>query len=644
MVAKGLIDITDLTGGICDAHPSVAEDNEVIVADQCDFWESDVLSRRPGTTAKSTGRRPFYNLYIYRPDDLRTNQRLISIEENGTIASFDPAYTRTVIVPSPADTPALPGDAVFLHNKLFAGYMDGAATDRLHVYDGTTWRRAGLAAPGAAPTVANTGGGAYPAVIRYYRQRYTVQSGGVTILRSEPSAVVSFTPSGAGTAARVTKAATISEGETHWELEASADNANFYRIATTVVGTTTYDDSALVATYATTGILTEDAGDYSLIPNYRWLTLENDRLILGARTVGSSLSTDARVSWTQLPSQTGVGNDERLPTDVANFIDLDQNVGGPLTGLRAYDNKIVAFKAGALYILVRSGLNANAYVLGEVVKGQGAIPFTVVIGQDSQSRNCLYFLDPYNGPSIHGPEGTRALVSRRLLRRWRDYRNLALASSGLIQAAGVYHPDKKQVWWDVDYSGSDVAPSYGSIRWILDVMSGGITTNTVGPFANSETITNFSQPSGNAMVAWLGYPHIGTFEGTGASNSRLLRCDDASSLTDMGTGYRTYLKTKAYVLAKMDQGSVVKCVVEGYNTTAAVTLTLSVIKDYGIEQADYTFTLPTTGSFTTTLDNVVLAEAKVVQFVIGNPSGFSSSQGVWHIHRLTFQTSSGGAS
>src|SRR5690606_5003066 len=105
---------------------------------------------------------------------------------------------------------------------------------------------------------------------------YTVQSVGTTLRRSEPSASQSFTPSGSGTAARVTKPATISEGETHWEIEASTDNVNFYVIATQAVGTTTYNDSADPDTYSDNP-LSEDIGDYTLLWSAKFLSVDEDR-------------------------------------------------------------------------------------------------------------------------------------------------------------------------------------------------------------------------------------------------------------------------------------------------------------------------------------------------------------------------------
>jgi hypothetical protein len=62
---------------------------------------------------------------------------------------------------------------ISFNGKFFICYMD-TASDRLKVYDpGTnTERKVGIYPGAAAPTVANQGGGAYAAVLRYYRIRF----------------------------------------------------------------------------------------------------------------------------------------------------------------------------------------------------------------------------------------------------------------------------------------------------------------------------------------------------------------------------------------------------------------------------------------------------------------------------------------
>jgi hypothetical protein len=73
-----------------------------------------------------------------------------------------------------ADTPAVPCALTF-NDKLFIAY--DSVVNRLHVYDGTSIRRVGLGQDGVAPTVANTGAGAYPATARFYRTQWLIKNG-----------------------------------------------------------------------------------------------------------------------------------------------------------------------------------------------------------------------------------------------------------------------------------------------------------------------------------------------------------------------------------------------------------------------------------------------------------------------------------
>src|SRR5262249_17497103 len=148
-------------------------------------------------------------------------------------------------------------------------------------------RRCGLPAPGNAPAAANAGSGSLTGT-RYYRVRWTVQSGGTTVRRSEPSAVLTFAPSGTGASITVTRPTDDSESATHWELEASTDNANFYRVATTLIATTTYSDSAAYVPGYSASPLSDNIGDYAVLLSARFLLVDEDRLVMGG-----SWTTDA---------------------------------------------------------------------------------------------------------------------------------------------------------------------------------------------------------------------------------------------------------------------------------------------------------------------------------------------------------------
>src|SRR5439155_441354 len=90
---------------------------------------------------------------------------------------------------------------------LYIAYQ--TAVDRLHVWDPVLAkvRRTGILVGAGIFTLANQGGGAYPAVIRYYRVRWIEQRAGITVRRSEASTSANITPSGAGLSVRVTAGA-----------------------------------------------------------------------------------------------------------------------------------------------------------------------------------------------------------------------------------------------------------------------------------------------------------------------------------------------------------------------------------------------------------------------------------------------------
>lgn len=250
------INVETMRGGLNDTDPANAlKPDECTQADNIEFFASMCGERRGGSVSLSltssglTVESLICHLSQWFPTNVPTLPEYIAIAATPGVtvsaARRDTGGTWHVLTPSDAIDTAAPGIYGIVTQALdannFIAYKSSA--DRLHLVDtSANWRRAGLSQP-SAPTAANQGAvtPGYTST-RYFRVRYTVMSGSTVLRRSEPSAVLTFVPSGTAAAARVTKPASISEGETHWELEASGDNANWYRIATTVVGTTTYDD------------------------------------------------------------------------------------------------------------------------------------------------------------------------------------------------------------------------------------------------------------------------------------------------------------------------------------------------------------------------------------------------------------------
>lgn len=240
------------------------------------------------------------------------------------------------------------------NGKLFLAYNSNV--NRLHVWDGTSVRRVGLV-QATAPTVASIGAGGL-GFTRYYRQRNTVQSGGVTVRRSEPSTSVNITIA-ASSGVRVTKGAASGDGETHWEVEAAAAAAGpWYRIATVVVGTSTYDDTS--ASIATTN-LSDVEGLYVPPPSAKYIITDGSVLLMAGAwessgTTGETTPAQNRVWFTRPLGSTDISDDESITqtVDLDNFIDVGD--AGPVTGLAGpLLGDIYVFKQKSLFKLVPTG-------------------------------------------------------------------------------------------------------------------------------------------------------------------------------------------------------------------------------------------------------------------------------------------------
>ena len=524
-----------------------------------------------------------------------------------------------------------------LHGKLFLAYPSVGGVDRLHVVDtsGTAVRRTGLAEP-AAPTAAETGSGTFSGV-RYYRQRYTVQSGGVTLRRSEPSDSVMYDPAGGGSngaSARVTKSASISESETHWELEASTDDSNFYVIATTVVGTTTVDDSVVYATgYAASYTLSEDIGDYALLHSGKFLATDEDRLLIGGSWEDSALAS--RVSWTPVLGDPGDGNDERSPIDTDNYIDLDGLQGGGLTALHnPVNGYVTAFKWSAVYRLVRTGVRTRAYNAFPISKSYGALPGSVVEGTDGAGRPCLYALDPNKGPYRLGEGGLQS-ASRDIMTTWRT-----VNTDAIIVSRAVYDVENNIVrWWIA--TGSSNYPDLEILlhtKATIDSPDGvrfGWATAT-GKIARVYAVCTYAEDIDDNNARSL---YLTPFIGVTAADGYVLRTGTGSD--DNGTAFAARIVTKPFylkgLLAKFK--ILAAALLATADDDAEVKVTL--IRDGGIEEPKTVTTdLAAVGSETQVikqLRNLVGSQFYCAQIEFEDTA---TPAGQWRLHRFDARISS----
>lgn len=617
------ITIATLRGGMNDElAPSALPPDQCVLAENVEFFLSTLGERRGGCAAFSMTGSGLLNettgvfLGQWFPDNDPLDPDLWGVGVTpGTSATFSHYQSNawTDVTPDDAMTTTAPGiygvAAQALNAKWFLSYP--CSTDRLHVWDGTHLRRTGLAQPAAAPVVTDTGSGTY-ATTRYFQVRYVVKSGATVLLRSEPSAVATFTPSGSGSGALITKPATINEHETHWEIEASTDNAFFYRIATVAVGTTTYTDTTtFVDGYNSQGPLSETIGTYLLQPNAKYLTADDDRLIgAGHRTDPTQKS---RVWWSPVNKDPGVGNDERLPLAslVDNYEDLDTTDGGEITGLSQTTNGLIyLFKFGHIYRLVRTFKGSGAaYKAICDTKKKGALDGSVLQGMDEYGRACVYFLDPVAGPCRIGQSGINEL--RGLRNTWKT---VNIKATDKI-CMGVYYPDKQQLWYWVARNGqntpnyilklqvNEVQETVAGVARGWAVASGRITEGTACCLYN-EVVTSGSVITLRARpLVYLSAPDY------------IQRCDTGED--DHGHPYAGTIITRPYLVQGLlnNWGEMACALLATADATASVEV--ACIRDFGQEtNSRSTDLLPqSTEEFVIkTFDDLVMSEARSIQF------------------------------
>ena len=605
-----------------NSDPAISlEPDQSVLAQNVEFIDSMLGERRQGSDAIDLGasavasRDQVTFLYRHLPTTDVTASELWVVGLTGTATLSVSRKTTSWSDITVSDTPLLTGFAPFqwqaqsLHGKLFLAYDSNV--DRLHVYDGTSMRRSGLAEP-AAPTGANDGGAGTFSGTRYYRVRYTEQVSTVTVRRSEPSDVLTFAPNGNDTGITVTKPASISEGETHWELEASTDNVNFFRIATTVVGTGSVTDTTdFNVGYAAAGTLSEDVGDYALIPSGRYLAADEDRLLIAGSWETSSQAS--RVRWTPVFNADGVGNDERLETDTDPEIDLDGFEGGVITGMSApMLGSIFVFKQNHIYKLVRSGRRQKAYEAILYTNKCGALHGSVTEGMDNAGRPCIYFIDPGMGPCRLGAGGIRSCGADINA----TYITINLDATKVV-CSSVYYPRKRQAHWWIATGSSNVP----DVHMVLQTSETRETDEGetrrgwalwTGPTAGALTACLFADniDAGTARSRDL-VPFIGLVGG-----GLVHRCDTGDD--DNGTEYVSKITTKPFTVKGILHKFGVMSAMLLAKAVSGASIDLVLTRDFGLETKTISgISFTATASETQVLkqiDDIGFSELQTLQF------------------------------
>lgn len=496
----------------------------------------------------------------HMPSNLESGQELWSIDAAGTplvkrlaagVTWADVTLADAISVVDVSTVPLVKG--VSFNGKYFLFYP--SAVDRMHTWDGTTVRRMSLATFAAAPTVANTGGGGYLAVLRYYRTRSVEMNGAVIVRRSEASAAVAFTPSGFGTAARITRPTAVGEGETHWEVEASADNVNFYQIVSAeqgtqiAIATTTYDDSIAPAAYSTGSYsIAPITGLYQALPGCLFGVTDGNRLIMaGNATLGS------RVWFTTVLGALNKADDERTlnTTNTKGYLDLNNKDGGGLTGLaEPVSGTILAFKYRRIWKLVPTGDPNTPYIARLLTRVVGAInSASIVAAEDTAGNPCIYFIS-FKGIYRWSLSNGLEYMGRDCEDQWygRNGKSAVNLNATLV-GHGKYYPELGQVWFYVA-TGSSTTPD---TKLVLDIkqanrkdkygVRGGWAIHD-GITAATTTCEMFSNTPG-ATMSMDQKPYIGR-----PSAVTILKCDTADT-NDNGTAFQAYVKTKSMLPAEM---------------------------------------------------------------------------------------------
>lgn len=631
--------IPSLRGGMDDTTPP-----HLLIDDQCtnatnvEFFFSSLGERRAGMIAMDTygcgaveNEQAVVHLAKHSPTIDEIDAELFAIGVtyglSTTVSRFAQGGWEDIpqVDPIDPDIPYVFGiQSQTLHGKLFIAYQSADGTDRLHVWDGELLRRVGIAQPIAAPTAATTADAGTYADTRWFRVRWVVLNDDDEILlRSEPSEDLEFEPPGNKDGATITRPAlTDKEFVTHWEIEASEDGANFYRLDIIDINTTTYEDNTLldVADYEDVGVLSEEIGDYEVPGSVKFLSADQDRLLFGGSWENNDLN--ARVSWSPVFNDPGVGNDERIPLDTDNFLDLDTFEGGGLTGIASTVNGTVfTFKQSQTFRMSRTGVRTHAYEAVCLSKTVGALKNCVVQGQDEAGQPVIYFLDPSAGPYRAGLDGL--LRMRGLAQTWRKVNTAAEHVIGF----GVFHRDKQQMHWWIALDSAD-APNCKFINQVTELRQDeeglfrgwSVATDKITAAYCGCLMSEFTEHENGA--ASINYrPYVGFGRSNPLPEPNIYRTDTGTD--DDGFPYRAFIRTKPIFLTGLLNrwgtmtGALLATALEG----GAVQV--KCIRDFGLEEStginvpldpvdDEPFVIKQ-------LDNLKMSSSYAIQFEFSDP-------------------------
>lgn len=436
------------------------------------------------------------------------------------------------------------------NGKLYIAYK--SAHNRLHLWDGSTVRRAGLDKPSTPAAPVETAGAVTDT--RKYRIVWEKQDGsGFATDRSNPS---DESPAATLVAERatVTRGTPPGEGETHWKLYAASTSTGFgdYRlVATTVIGTATAEDNN--ATLPDT--VMDDLGANTPPPSCRYLAADDARIIMAGAYEDSTNAENAmapsvsRVWWTSLLGLSGgVGNDERVSNTgtINSYADVEEAITGLSQPMQIVTSQASSLERGSFYVFsfqsqwkfVSTGQADGPYLRFRITGGAGCVHHkSILVAKDTAGNPCLMWLATsgvmrigVNGQEYVG-EDCIDVIGRMNL-------------DATIPCHAVYHADIHQVWWYIAIDGA----SYPNYRILFDTRLGKVTED--GDVRGGWSVANgeaqkaycscmFSDSIGATMGRTL-LPYIGYTEA-----NEIWKCDTDDE-DDNGNAFQAYIDTKSY--------------------------------------------------------------------------------------------------
>lgn len=474
------------------------------------------------------------------------------------------------------------------NGKLYISYK--SAHNRLHVWDGTSLRRAGLDLPPTPTTAAPSGTGVTDT--RRYRVAWTKQVSGVTTYRSNLS-VATGSVVLANQTVVVTRGTAPGEGETHWELYAASTTSTFgdYRlIKTTAIATTTATDDVtpLPATVAPA------EGENTPPPSCKFMVADDSRVIMAGAYEASTNAENAmapsvrRVWWTS-PLGSGTGDDERVSNTgtINSYADLEEAITGISQPMQVISAAATSLERGSFYVFsydsqwkfIATGVAASPYLKFRITGGGGCIHHkSIVTAIDANGNPAVYWWSQ-TGPFRICADGQQYLGE--------DVVDLTATVNldATIPCHAVYHKALRQVWFYIA-TGTSLYPDK---KVVFDTLLGRVT-QTVG------VRLGWSLHSGEATKAYCSCLFSDTVAASmsrklkpyiGYSGANEIWKTDTADASDNGTTFQAYLDSKSYAPWGLGRfGGMVGEAMIIATPSQGVTLQLTIHRNEGAESAN----------------------------------------------------------